>query len=62
MKKTLALILALIMALSLVACGQATTDEQSDADADKEITIGLAMHNQTETWAVQFKDLSLIHI
>ena len=56
MKKPLALILALIMALSLVACGQATTDEQSDADADKEITIGLAMHNQTETWAVQFKD------
>ena len=31
MKKTLALILALIMALSLVACGQATTDEPSDA-------------------------------
>ena len=35
----------------------AATDVADEAAADDgEVFIGLAMHNQTETWAVQFAD------
>lgn len=68
MKKTLALILAVVMAFALCACGQSSapaTEAPAAADApaaeapaaegDK-VIIGLAMHNQTADWAVQMKD------
>lgn len=65
MKKTVALILAIVMALCLCACGNTnkpaeSTDpnassQPSGESSDKPL-IGLSMHNQTETWAVQFKD------
>ena len=71
MKRTFALLLALAMSLSLVSCAQqpAATGNPKDTtpatqpagtqpagDAGKQLFVGLAMHNQTETWAVQFAD------
>lgn len=64
MKKIFALLLALTLVLGLCACGSTGTGETAapaDAtaaptDAGTKPLIGLAMHNQTETWAVQFKD------
>jgi ABC-type sugar transport system substrate-binding protein len=62
MKRTIALILALCMALCLCACGGTSTttataqpSAAAETPAEKPL-IGLSMHNQTETWAVQFKD------
>jgi len=61
-KKSIALILALCLALCLCACGGTSkTAESTQPSASAEAStekplIGLSMHNQTETWAVQFKD------
>lgn len=52
MKKVLVLLLVLCISFSAFANG--TTEEK--AVADDALFIGLAMHNQTETWAVQFKN------
>ena len=41
MKKFLAMMLALVMALSLVACGGKTDDGSSDASGDKVVKIGV---------------------
>lgn len=41
MKKFLAMMLALVMALSLVACGSKTDDGSSDASGDKVVKIGV---------------------
>ena len=41
MKKFLAMMLALVMALSLVACGGKTDDGRSDASGDKVVKIGV---------------------
>ena len=41
MKKFLAMVLALVMALSLVACGGKTDDGSSDASGDKVVKIGV---------------------
>lgn len=57
MKRILAVLLALVMALALVACGGGTKETGSPETGnvpDEKISIGLAMHNQTEDWAVQF--------
>lgn len=61
MKKTLALILATAMTLCLCACGSTKAADTSaqpsaSANAGSKPLIGLSMHNQTETWAVQFKN------
>lgn len=57
-KRILALVLALVMALALVACGGGGTEESGTPETtpagEEKISIGLAMHNQTEDWAVQF--------
>lgn len=61
MKKVLALILTLAMALSLVACsnpGGSNTGNSTSGGNDK-ILIGLAMHNQTSDWAVKFQEAFL---
>ncbi len=52
MKKTIALLLVLVLSLMLVACGGGNDEEPTDS----EYFIGLSMHNQTADWAVQFKD------
>lgn len=62
MKRTLALILTLTMAFALLltGCGQQDTPPSAaasstpSAETDEQPFIGLSMHNQTETWAVQF--------
>ncbi len=68
MKKVIALVLALVLCFALVACGAPAEKEPTepgtspaaeptaDASAEEPLFIGLSMHNQTETWAVQFKD------
>ena len=72
MKKLVAALLVGTMCFGLVGCGQTadksadapaetTTEDVADAADeaaadDGEVFIGLAMHNQTETWAVQFAD------
>lgn len=69
MKKFLAMLLALCMIFALCACGETKAPEQpaeqtaeapeekpADTTADEPLFIGLSMHNQTETWAVQFKE------
>ena len=55
MKKTFFALLVLMLVLSLVSCA---SDTGTTAD-DGEVLIGLAMHNQTADWAVQFKDTFL---
>ena len=52
MKKVLALILALVMALSLVACGGGnTTNDQTDGqDAEKTVKVGIAAPDVTHGW------------
>ena len=67
MKKIITIILTIIMTISLCACGNSgkatgTTASEGNSEPSTDPTetdkplIGLAMHNQTETWAVQFKD------
>lgn len=70
MKKLLPLLLALVMVLVLTACTANTTVAPTQASVatespsgaaepasvDDQCFIGLAMHNQTETWAVAFAD------
>ena len=51
MKKILALILALVMALSLVACGQQAPADDGAAD-DGAATEGFVWNGQKEVWAV----------
>ena len=52
MKKVLALILALVMALSLVACGggNTTNDQPNDQDAEKTVKVGIAAPDVTHGW------------
>ncbi len=52
MKKLLAVLLALAMMLTVTGGLTAAVAEK----ADGECFVGLAMHNQTETWAVAFAD------
>lgn len=49
MKKIFAVMLALIMALSLVACGSAGNDSSTDGagDEDGKIVIGVSLHDLT---------------
>ena len=68
MKRTFALLTALALSLTLAGCAQSAdpAPENSEAapasqaaesaDAGDQLFVGLAMHNQTETWAVQFAD------
>lgn len=72
MKKILAMILALCLIFALCACGESKAPEQpvekpeetpaqepAETQGDSTVDplfIGLSMHNQTETWAVQFKE------
>lgn len=51
MKKILTLLLILCISFTAFANG-----EKEKSDVDDALFIGLSMHNQTETWAVQFKD------
>ena len=52
MKKVLALILALVMALSLVACGggDTTNDQPNDQDTAKTVKVGIADPDVTHGW------------
>ena len=52
MKKVLALILALVMALSLVACGggDTTNDQPNDQDTAKTVKVGIAAPDVTHGW------------
>ena len=52
MKKVLALILALVMALSLVACGggNSTNDQTDGQDAEKTVKVGIAAPDVTHGW------------
>ena len=62
MKKLLSLFLFLVMVFSTAACKSSSSSSNSGTPTtsssekkSKELFIGLSMHNQTETWAVQFK-------
>jgi ABC-type sugar transport system substrate-binding protein len=52
MKKILVLLVVLCMGFASFANGTKEAPEKQDG----QLFIGLSMHNQTETWAVQFKD------
>ena len=57
MKRILAILLAVVMAFALVSCGSDKDKESNPPEttpAGDQLFIGLAMHNQTEDWAVQF--------
>ena len=60
-KRILAILLAGVMAFALAACNNSSEGESgspapsgSGTAGDEGLFIGLAMHNQTEDWAVQF--------
>lgn len=58
-KRILAILLAAMMSVALVSCGNGQGEEsgapETTPGADGEqLFVGLAMHNQTEDWAVQF--------
>lgn len=58
MRRFLAILMAVVLALALVSCSKPEEEENnpsgSNQDAEEQLFIGLAMHNQTEDWAVQF--------
>ena len=66
MKRTLAILMSMLMAVSLIACGggsssqsqssqaQSGASSSGDTSGEDKLFIGLAMHNQTEDWTVQF--------
>lgn len=63
MKRVLAILLASMMVLSLAACGEKKAETPTPAPSaapsaapaeEDQLFVGLAMHNQTEDWAVQF--------
>ena len=72
MKKFLSVLLVMAMIFAFVGCTAQTTEETAPADESTATTeaadsteaapeadqlfVGLAMHNQTETWAVAFAD------
>lgn len=72
MKKFLSILLVMAMIFAFVGCTAQTTEESTQTDEsaatteatdtteatteDDQLFIGLAMHNQTETWAVAFAD------
>ena len=58
MKKFLAMLLALVMALSLVACGEKKDDTQGDGDGDAtaaKVKVGfITLHDETSTYDLNF--------
>ena len=55
MKKFLALLLALVMALCLVACGNGGTDEPDDNTETKKIKVGfITLHDENSTYDLNF--------
>ena len=58
MKKFLAMLLALVMALSLVACGEKKDDTQGDGDGDAtaaKVKVGfITLHDENSTYALNF--------
>ena len=58
MKKVLAMLLALVMALSLVACGEKKDDTQGDGDGDAtaaKVKVGfITLHDENSTYDLNF--------
>ena len=58
MKKFLAMLLALVMALSLVACGEKKDDTQGDGDGDAtaaKVKVGfITLHDENSTYDLNF--------
>ena len=58
MKKFLAMLLALVMALSLVACGEKKDDTQGDGDGDAtaaKVKVGfITLHDENSTYDKNF--------
>ena len=57
MKKFLAMLLALVMALSLVACGEKKDDTQGDGDGDAtaaKVKVGFILHDENSTYDLNF--------
>ena len=58
MKKFLAMLLALVMALSLVACGEKKDDTQGDGDGDAtaaKVKVGfITLHDENSTYGLNF--------
>ena len=60
MKKFLAMLLALVMALSLVACGEKKDDTQGNGDGDAtaaKVKVGfITLHDENSTYDKNFID------